>query len=208
MRICYDPHEGVNFTAGSLLYAFGKGHDLACKGLPVDDPGGDGLCQAGHVRLDLPLDSERRDRCGTKRLMSDVSAVTSNLTYISTFNVLALVGVFNYDVSRASRTISSPPRFLIFRFYIVVPIIFALSISCCRRYNVSSAVLYFLSLVSFLRCMPFRGHKRGISTHVRRTPLFERIFEPKPYVQVIQYAFVCQFLITTFLWHYISKIMA
>ena len=81
MRICYDPHEGVNFTAGSRLYAFGKGHDLACKGVSVDGQG-DGLCQAGHVRLDLPLDSERRDRCGTKRLMSDVSAVRSNLAYV------------------------------------------------------------------------------------------------------------------------------
>lgn len=72
MRICYDPHDGVNFTTGSLLYAFGKGRDLACTGRTVDDPG-NGLCQAGHVRLDLPLDSEKRDRCGTKRLMADVS---------------------------------------------------------------------------------------------------------------------------------------
>ncbi|KAK2166985.1 hypothetical protein NP493_1292g00026 [Ridgeia piscesae] len=70
MRICYDPHEGVNFTAGSLLYAFGKGRDLACTGWTVSDPD-DGLCQAGHVRLDLPLDSTKRDRCGTKRLMAD-----------------------------------------------------------------------------------------------------------------------------------------
>jgi len=73
MRICYDPHEGVNFTAGSLLYAFGKGRDLACTGWTVSDPD-DGLCQAGHVRLDLPLDSTKRDRCGTKRLMADVSS--------------------------------------------------------------------------------------------------------------------------------------
>ena len=87
MRICYDPHEGVNFTAGSRLYAFGKGHDLACKGLSVNAPG-DGLCQAGHVRLDLPLDSERRDRCGTKRLMSDVSIVTNNMAYSYTMYLL------------------------------------------------------------------------------------------------------------------------
>ena len=106
MRICYDPHEGVNFTAGSLMYAFGKGHDLACKGMIVDDQG-DGLCQAGHVRLDLPLDSERRDRCGTKRLMADVRIIVkSNLVYILAHDLFGLVGVVNYDVSRASQTIS------------------------------------------------------------------------------------------------------
>ena len=71
MTVCYDPHEGVNLTAGARMYAEDHGTDAACRGVPDVE----GICHQGAWRLELPLADGERERCGTQKNTQPVSPV-------------------------------------------------------------------------------------------------------------------------------------
>ncbi len=77
MVICYTPIAGVNFTAGGgwSMYTEGYGTKPECIAtLITTTPDMD--CPnaiVGDVKLNLPITTNLRDQCGTRRYYSSVS---------------------------------------------------------------------------------------------------------------------------------------